>query len=230
MSRNSLDRPLLVSQEDSDADAVVNPMAAGSSCKMGSTVVRGEVETAALLGGTNEMSNFQKLLVSIVLVLTGISSVLCLILMIYLSTVTSFDEALSFTVVVMEVVTTTTLALGSKELGKAGPSNETEGMSDEDKAAHYNASGVFKTTKGAPHVILKLVNKSNRENRAELTEKVESDGDTSLKGATDAARAAADIVLTQPGLSTIVNVALLSSLILLYVSLTSWDADNIYQT
>ena len=33
---------------------------------------------------TTEMSNFQKLLVRIVLVLTGISSVLCIILMIYL--------------------------------------------------------------------------------------------------------------------------------------------------
>ena len=33
---------------------------------------------------SNEMSNFQRLLVRIVLVLTGISSVLCIILMIYL--------------------------------------------------------------------------------------------------------------------------------------------------
>ena len=31
------------------------------------------------------------------------------------------------------------------------------------------------TTKGAPHVILKLVNKGNRENKASLTEKVERD-------------------------------------------------------
>jgi H+-transporting ATPase len=52
---------------------------------MGSTVVRGEVEgtveatgaetffgkTAALLGGTNEYSNFQKLLLSIIYVLVS---------------------------------------------------------------------------------------------------------------------------------------------------------------
>eukprot|EP00981_Chlorochromonas_danica_P015754 scaffold14378_cov187-Ochromonas_danica.AAC.9 len=56
----------------------------GSSAKMGSTVVRGEVEatveftgantffgkTAALLAQTNEQSNFQKLLIEIVIVLT----------------------------------------------------------------------------------------------------------------------------------------------------------------
>mmetsp|Transcript_24725 Transcript_24725/g.55492 ORF Transcript_24725/g.55492 Transcript_24725/m.55492 type:complete len:915 (+) Transcript_24725:157-2901(+) len=114
----------------------------GSSCKMGSTVVRGEVEgtveftgantffgkTAALLGGTNESSNFQKLLVEIVMVLVVLSSALCLIVFIYLLTLTSFTEALSFTVVLMvasipiaiEIVTTTTLALGSKELSHEG--------------------------------------------------------------------------------------------------------------
>ncbi|KAJ1381318.1 E1-E2 ATPase-domain-containing protein, partial [Ochromonadaceae sp. CCMP2298] len=114
----------------------------GSSCKMGSTVVRGEVEgtveatgaetffgkTAALLGGDNESSNFQKLLVEIVMVLVVISTALCLIVFIYLITKVSFTEALSFTVVLMvasipiaiEIVTTTTLALGSKELSQEG--------------------------------------------------------------------------------------------------------------
>mmetsp|Transcript_29117 Transcript_29117/g.62748 ORF Transcript_29117/g.62748 Transcript_29117/m.62748 type:complete len:961 (+) Transcript_29117:166-3048(+) len=114
----------------------------GSSCKMGSTVVRGEVEgtveatgaetffgkTAALLGGDNESSNFQKLLVEIVMVLVVLSSALCLIVFIYLITKVSFTEALSFTVVLMvasipiaiEIVTTTTLALGSKELSHEG--------------------------------------------------------------------------------------------------------------
>jgi H+-transporting ATPase len=71
-----------------------------SSCKMGSTVVRGETEatveftgantffgkTAALLAGTNESSNFQNLLVQIVMVLVVLSTVLCTIVFIYLLT------------------------------------------------------------------------------------------------------------------------------------------------
>jgi len=108
------------------------------SCKMGSTVVRGEVEgtveftgaetffgkTAALLKQTAEYSNLQIMLVSIIIVLVVISSTLCIIVLVYLSTQTNFTDALSFTVVLMvasiplaiEIVTTTTLALGSKEL------------------------------------------------------------------------------------------------------------------
>lgn len=111
-------------------------------CKMGSTVVRGETEatvtatgantffgkTAALLGGTNEVSNLQKTIVSIVVVLVGISLVMCLIVFIYLSTIADPVEALGFTVVLMvasipmaiELVTTTTLAVGSKELSHHG--------------------------------------------------------------------------------------------------------------
>lgn len=115
----------------------------GSSAKMGSTVVRGEVEatveftgaetffgkTAALLGQTNEMSNFQRLLVTIVIVLTGISVVLCAIVFIYLCVQTGkVEEALAFTIVLLvasiplaiEIVTTTTLAVGSKELSHHG--------------------------------------------------------------------------------------------------------------
>jgi len=114
----------------------------GSKCLMGSTVVRGEVEgtveftgantffgkTAALLGGTDEHSNFQALLISIVMVLVVVSSVFCFIVFVYLCTRTSFTDALSFTVVLMvasipiaiEIVTTTTLALGSKELSHDG--------------------------------------------------------------------------------------------------------------
>eukprot|EP00981_Chlorochromonas_danica_P004703 scaffold946_cov171-Ochromonas_danica.AAC.3 len=115
----------------------------GSSVKMGSTVVRGEVEatveftgsntffgkTAALLGQTNEMSNFQKLLVEIVVVLTVISVVLCVIVFIYLCVQTSnVTDALGFTIVLLvasiplaiEIVTTTTLAVGSKELSHHG--------------------------------------------------------------------------------------------------------------
>eukprot|EP01038_Epipyxis_sp_PR26KG_P014289 gene14289-19169_t len=117
-------------------------MYTGDSCKMGSTVVRGEVEgtveftgantffgkTAALLGGTNEYSNFQMLLLSIIAVLVVISVSLCLIVFIYLLTITSVVQALGFTVVLLvasiplaiEIVTTTTLALGSKDLSHHG--------------------------------------------------------------------------------------------------------------
>ena len=65
---------------------------------MGSTVVRGEVEgtveftgaetffgkTAALLVGTNEHSNLQKILINIVIVLVVMSFILCSIVFIYL--------------------------------------------------------------------------------------------------------------------------------------------------
>jgi H+-transporting ATPase len=120
------------------------PMFKGDSVKMGSTVVRGETEgtveftgantffgkTAALLGDTNEASNFHKLLVRIMIVLVVLSLTLCIINFVYL---VSFPEntvkdALSYTVVVLvasiplaiEIVTTTTLAVGSKDLSKHG--------------------------------------------------------------------------------------------------------------
>ena len=111
----------------------------GDSCKMGSTVVRGEVEgtveftgtdtffgkTASLLGETNEQSHLQKVLMTIMYVLVGLSLVLCLINFIYyLAEGVELKEALSFTVVLLvasiplaiEIVTTTTLAIGSKKL------------------------------------------------------------------------------------------------------------------
>ena len=77
---------------------------------------------------TNEYSNFQKLLITIISVLVVISVVLCLIVFIYLLTEAPVLEALAFTVVLMvasiplaiEIVTTTTLALGSKELSHDG--------------------------------------------------------------------------------------------------------------
>jgi H+-transporting ATPase len=80
------------------------------------------------LQGTTEQSNFQQLLISIVMVLVVVSSILCTIVFIYLLTLTNFSDALSFTVVLMvasipiaiEIVTTTTLALGSKELSHDG--------------------------------------------------------------------------------------------------------------
>eukprot|EP01034_Spumella_vulgaris_P021561 gene21561-27599_t len=110
--------------------------------KMGSTVVRGEVEgtveftgaktffgrTASLLKDEGELSNLQSMLVDIMIVLVIISFVLCSTVYMHLAAITSVVEALSFTVVLMvasiplaiEIVTTTTLALGSKELSKHG--------------------------------------------------------------------------------------------------------------
>eukprot|EP00595_Chromulina_sp_UTEXLB2642_P002324 CAMPEP_0196765008 /NCGR_PEP_ID=MMETSP1095-20130614/7376_1 /TAXON_ID=96789 ORGANISM="Chromulina nebulosa, Strain UTEXLB2642" /NCGR_SAMPLE_ID=MMETSP1095 /ASSEMBLY_ACC=CAM_ASM_000446 /LENGTH=593 /DNA_ID=CAMNT_0042122131 /DNA_START=169 /DNA_END=1947 /DNA_ORIENTATION=- len=136
------DNQIDVDQAALTGESLPVTMYPGDSCKMGSTVVRGETEatveytgaetffgkTASLLQQTTEYSNFQKILISIVIVLVVISSVLCSIVLIYLCTVTTFKEALSFVVVLMvasipiaiEIVTTTTLALGSKELSHHG--------------------------------------------------------------------------------------------------------------
>ena len=85
-------------------------------------------KTAALLASTSEHSNLQKTLIRIMVVLVMLSGVLCLIVFIYLLLNVPVIEALSFTVVLMvasiplaiEIVTTTTLALGSKELSHHG--------------------------------------------------------------------------------------------------------------
>jgi H+-transporting ATPase len=115
----------------------------GGSCKMGSTVVRGEVsatveftgantffgKTASLLQETHERSHLQKVLMTIMFVLVGLSVTLCLIYFIYLlAKGVNVKTALSLTVVLLvasiplaiEIVTTTTLAIGSKSLVKHG--------------------------------------------------------------------------------------------------------------
>merc|ERR1719182_1391517 len=114
----------------------------GDKCLMGSTVARGETEgtveftgvntffgkTAALLAATDEVSNMQKLLMLIVFTTTTLSLVMCTMVLFYVMTIVPFLEALSFVVVLMvasipmaiEIVTTTTLALGSKELSGQG--------------------------------------------------------------------------------------------------------------
>jgi H+-transporting ATPase len=112
-------------------------------CKMGSSVVRGEVEgtveftgvntffgkTASLLQGGDELGNLQKILIRIMVVLVAISFALSGVVFIYLlSDGTDLRESISFTVVLIvasipiaiEIVVTTTLALGSKELSKHG--------------------------------------------------------------------------------------------------------------
>lgn len=115
----------------------------GSSCKMGSNVVRGEVEgtveftgsntffgkTATLLAGDDELGNLQKVLLRIVIVLVILSLTFSGIVFGYLlGSGEALRETISFTVVLIvasipvaiEIVCTTTLALGSKELAKHG--------------------------------------------------------------------------------------------------------------
>jgi len=138
---------LVIAQIDVDQAALTGEslpvtLYEGDKTLMGSTVVRGETEgtvectgahtffgkTAALLGDTEELSNVQKLLIMIVRNLTILSLVMCLIVLYYVTQIVPFMEALSFVVVLMvasipmamEIVTTTTLALGSKELTKHG--------------------------------------------------------------------------------------------------------------
>lgn len=119
-------------------------MHAGDSAKMGSTVVRGETEgtveftgkntffgkTAAMLQqGGNELGHLQKILLTIMFVLVVLSFTLCITCFGYLlGKGEPFKEALSFTVVLLvasipiaiEIVCTTTLALGSRELSAHG--------------------------------------------------------------------------------------------------------------
>jgi len=115
----------------------------GSKCMMGSNVVRGEVEgtveftgsntffgkTASLLQGDQEVGNLQKILMTIMMVLVVISFVLSgIVFIVLLTSNEGTSSSISFTVVLIvasipiaiEIVCTTTLALGSKELSKHG--------------------------------------------------------------------------------------------------------------
>lgn len=116
----------------------------GDQVMMGSTVARGEVEgtveftgantffgkTASLLATGEEHSNLQKILMAIMIVLVVVSLIACTIVYYYLTVGQDTDviEALSFVVVLMvasiplaiEIVTTTTLAVGSKDMSKHG--------------------------------------------------------------------------------------------------------------
>jgi H+-transporting ATPase len=136
------EKEIEVDQAALTGESMPVPKFKGDECLMGSNVVKGEVDgtvtatgentffgkTAALLGGDVEMSNLQNLLISIVSILTGVSVILCIIVFVYLISVTNVVESLSFTIVVLvasipmaiEIVTTSTLALGSKELSSQG--------------------------------------------------------------------------------------------------------------
>jgi len=114
-------------------------MMKGSQPKMGSTVTRGETEgtveftggntffgkTAAMIQSVEEMSHFQRVLLKIMFFLLGVSFFLCGTILIYLLVrLETVKNAISYVVVLlvasiplaMEVVTTTTMAIGSREL------------------------------------------------------------------------------------------------------------------
>lgn len=111
--------------------------------KMGSNVVRGEVEGTVQYTGTNtffgktaallqsvesDLGNIHVILGYVMYFLTGFSMVLCVVCFVYLlaSVKSSFRESLEFAVVLLvvsipialEIVVTTTLALGSTQLSK----------------------------------------------------------------------------------------------------------------
>jgi H+-transporting ATPase len=115
--------------------------------KMGGTIARGEThatvvftgkstffgKTAAMLGGNDGFSNLQKLLLRVMIILCVLSLVLCLAAFIYLivkygRAKEKVKEAVSFAVIVIvasipmaiEIVTTSTLAIGSRTMSKFG--------------------------------------------------------------------------------------------------------------
>ena len=84
--------------------------------------------SSSFLQGDAEPSNLQSMLMDIMIALVVMSLTLCSVVYLHLAHITSVVEALSFTVVLVvasiplaiEIVTTTTLALGSKELSHHG--------------------------------------------------------------------------------------------------------------
>lgn len=132
-----------VDQAQLTGESLPVTMYKGDSCKMGSTIVRGEVEatveftgsdtvlgkTAGLLAVDEESDSLQAALLSITSMMVSLSIVLCTLNLLYLiSQGKPFNEALSYTIVLLvtslplaiEIVTTTTLAIGSKTLAAYG--------------------------------------------------------------------------------------------------------------
>lgn len=118
-------------------ESLAVPKRRGDEVKMGCAVQRGEstgtvekigihtsMATVAALVQNERRSNLQERLIDIMIVLVCLSLTLCSIVFIYLVQYTDVVDALSFTVVLLvasiplaiEIVTTTTLALGSHEL------------------------------------------------------------------------------------------------------------------
>lgn len=132
-----------VDQSAMTGESLAVTMYRGSSCKMGSMVTRGEVEatvqhtgentffgkTASMLQGSNEVGNLQKVLMKIMMILVIISFALSgIVFSFLLSKGADVRDSISFTVVLIvasipiaiEIVCTTTLALGSHELSQKG--------------------------------------------------------------------------------------------------------------
>ena len=128
-----------VDQSAMTGESMAKTMYKGDCCKMGSLVQRGEVEgtvqytgkntffgkTASMLQGDSEIGNLQKVLLRIMLILTVLSFGLSgIVFGFLLNQGEKTADAVSFTVVLIvasipiaiEIVCTTTLALGSKEL------------------------------------------------------------------------------------------------------------------
>jgi H+-transporting ATPase len=131
--------PIEVDQAALTGESLPVTMYPGDVAKMGSTVTRGEIDaivactgkntffgkTAAMIQSVDEMGNFQKVLLKITFFLLCISALLVLIAMGYLVAMgEEFFHALAFGVVLlvasipiaMQVVCTTTMALGSRKL------------------------------------------------------------------------------------------------------------------
>nr|CCA15042.1 ptype ATPase superfamily putative [Albugo laibachii Nc14] len=133
--------PVQIDQAALTGESFPVSMGPGDNAKMGSTVTRGEVEavvtatgsetffgkTASLISSVDELSHFQKILLRITMFLMAISLVLvgfCLGYLIYNGE--AFLDAIAFSVVLlvasipiaMQVVCTSTMALGSRKLAE----------------------------------------------------------------------------------------------------------------